>query len=99
MPRFIPLPGEYLADELEYRKISQRQFAKIIGKTPTEVNDIIKGRKSINADFAMRFSAAFGTTPELWLNLQNAYDIYQLRKLKEKKTAFAAIKKRSLVFA
>lgn len=99
MPRVVPLPWEFVQDFLDEKKLSQRKLAKIIDKTPTEINEIIKGKKRISPDFAMRFSIVFETSPELWLDLQNIYDLYQLRKLQGKKTAFAAIKKRSLALA
>lgn len=70
IPALVPMPGEFLLDFLSERKRSQRKLAGIIDKTPTEINDIIKGRKSINADFAVRFGIAFGTSAELRLNMQ-----------------------------
>lgn len=90
-PNFVAHPGEYLLAELEERKISQRQFAKFIQKTHSEVNDIILGKKNINADFAMRFSSFFGTTPELWLNLQNAYDLFVVAQTPSKENLFLEI--------
>jgi HTH-type transcriptional regulator/antitoxin HigA len=40
------------------------------------VNEIINGRKRITAETALAIGAAFGTGPEVWINLQSAYDLY-----------------------
>jgi addiction module HigA family antidote len=39
------------------------------------VNDIVRGRRDITADTALRLARYFGTTPELWMNLQSNYDL------------------------
>lgn len=78
MRPFIIHPGEFLFDELEARNRSQAFFADLIGKTRQEVNHLITGRRNINAERALRISAALGTDPEFWLNLQNTYDLKNL---------------------
>lgn len=78
MRPFIIHPGEFLLDELEARNRSQAFFADLIGKTRQEVNHLITGRRNINAERALRISAALGTDPEFWLNLQNTYDLKNL---------------------
>jgi addiction module HigA family antidote len=54
--------------------ISQNRLARAIGVPPARINDIIRGRRAITADIAARLSICFGTTPDLWLNLQARYD-------------------------
>lgn len=83
MKPFIFHPGEFLLDELEARNRSQTFFADLIWKTKQEVNHLITGRRSINAERALRISAALGTEPQFWLNLQNSYDIKTLEATKE----------------
>nr|DAQ56594.1 MAG TPA: Plasmid maintenance system antidote protein [Caudoviricetes sp.] len=83
MKPFIFHPGEFLLDELEARNRSQSFFAELIGKTRQEVNHLITGRRSVNAERALRISAALGTEPQFWLNLQNSYDIKTLETTKE----------------
>lgn len=83
MEPFIFHPGEFLLDELEARNRSQSFFADLIGKTRQEVNHLITGRRNINAERALRISAALGTEPQFWLNLQNSYDIKTLETTKE----------------
>lgn len=71
-------PGEYLHDELEARGWSQKEFAEIIGRPHTTVNQIAQGKKSITPETARDFAAALGTSPEFWLNLQTAFDLARL---------------------
>jgi HTH-type transcriptional regulator / antitoxin HigA len=72
-------PGEYLKDELEARGWTQTQFAQIIGRPIQVVNEIIKERKSITAQTAASFAAAFGTSPELWMNLETAWQLSKVQ--------------------
>ena len=68
-------PGEHLAEFIEELGISQYRLAKTIGVPPIRINAIIKRRRSITADTALRIGRALGTTPDYWLNLQRMYDI------------------------
>ena len=68
-------PGEHLAEFIEELGISQYRLAKSIGVPPIRINAIIKRRRSITADTALRVGRALGTTPDYWLNLQRMYDI------------------------
>ena len=68
-------PGEHLAEFIEELGISQYRLAKTIDVPPIRINAIIKRRRSITADTALRIGRALGTTPEYWLNLQRMYDI------------------------
>lgn len=68
-------PGEHLQEIIEELGISQYRLAKTIGVPPIRINAIIKRRRSITADTALRIGRALGTTPEFWLNLQRMYDL------------------------
>ncbi len=68
-------PGEHLAEFIEELGISQYRLAKTIGVPPIRINAIIKRRRAITADTALRVGRALGTTPDYWLNLQRMYDI------------------------
>ncbi|MXZ02221.1 MAG: HigA family addiction module antidote protein [Chloroflexi bacterium] len=68
-------PGEHLQEIIEELGISQYRLAKTIGVPPIRINAIIKRRRSITADTALRIGRALGTTPDYWLNLQRMYDI------------------------
>lgn len=71
-------PGEILKDELIEIGISACAFAKKLHVPANRVSHILKGQRGITADTAFRLSLFFGTTPELWLNLQTAYDLKKL---------------------
>ena len=75
--RIDPIPpGEILLKEfMRPCGISQNRLARDIDVNPARVNDIVHGRSSITAGIALRLAKYFGTTPELWLNLQAAHDL------------------------
>ena len=77
IPAEVFPPGEFLADELEARGWTQSEFAEIIRRPIKVVNEIIAGKKAITTDTAREFSAAFGTSPQYWMNLQTAYDLWK----------------------
>ena len=69
-------PGEILAEELEaLDNMSANQLAKHLSIPTNRVTSILNGVRSVTADTALRLAKFFGTTPEFWLNLQDAYDI------------------------
>lgn len=73
-------PGEILAEEfMKPYEISQNRLARDIGVNPARVNAIVHGRSAITAPIALRLAKYFGTTPELWLNLQTSYDLRRAR--------------------
>ncbi|MCR1838611.1 HigA family addiction module antitoxin [Pasteurella caecimuris] len=82
MSREIPLshPGEILLEEwLKPLEISQYALAKAISVPPRRINEIIKGKRAITPDTALRLAAYFGTDAQSWLNLQTHYDIEQTK--------------------
>jgi HTH-type transcriptional regulator/antitoxin HigA len=76
-------PGEILKDELESRDIKQKDFGMLTGIPQTQLNEIIKGKRSINADIALIIGKALKMDAILWLNLQSNYDL-DVAKIKEK---------------
>jgi len=69
-------PGEVLKEEfLEPLGISAYRLAKDTFLPQTRISEIIKGKRRITADTALRFSKFFGTSAKFWLGLQNDYDI------------------------
>jgi HTH-type transcriptional regulator/antitoxin HigA len=68
-------PGAFIREELLERGWTQAQFARILGRPLQAVNEILTARKRITAQTALQIAAAFGTSPELWLNLENAYQL------------------------
>jgi antitoxin HigA-1 len=69
-------PGEALQEEfLKPMAITQYRLAKDIGVPPRRINEIVKGRRAITADTALRLGRYFRMSPEFWLNLQSHYDL------------------------
>jgi len=80
-------PGEVLLEDfLIPLGISQVALAELLGIPFQRVNQIVKGRRSVTPDTALRLARLFGTTPEVWLNLQLAYDLYAAQRSPEAKT-------------
>jgi addiction module HigA family antidote len=71
-----PHPGETLKHEyLVPLGMSVNALAKELGIGAARLNEIVLGRRGVSADTALRLARYFGTTPELWLNLQAFYDL------------------------
>ena len=69
-------PGEVLKEEfLEPMKISAYRLSKETFLPQTRISEIIKGRRRITADTALRFSRYFGNSAKFWLGLQDDYDL------------------------
>ncbi|WP_026929286.1 HigA family addiction module antitoxin [Glycomyces tenuis] len=69
-------PGEILLEEfLEPLGISQYKLAHAIGVPVPRINAIVRGKRSITADTALRLARYFGTSDRFWLNLQDHYDL------------------------
>lgn len=77
MPNRMPPvhPGEILAQELAELGLSANAFARALAVPANRVTAILKGSRRVTADTALRLSCYFGTSPELWLNLQQSYDL------------------------
>ena len=74
-------PGEVLKEEfLKPMNISAYRLAKSTKIPQTRISQIIKKRRSITVDTALRLSKFFGVTPQFWLGLQNDYDLEEQRK-------------------
>lgn len=73
-------PGEVLLEDfLKPLGISQYRLAKEMNVYPRKINEIVHGKRSITADTALRLSRYFGTSAELWMNLQALYDLEKTR--------------------
>lgn len=75
-------PGDFLRDELAERGWAEGEFAEIIGRPVQAVSEILNGKKEITPETAVEIGAALGTSAELWLNLQAAYRLHQVRTSK-----------------
>lgn len=73
-------PGEQIAVELEELGMSASQLARELDIPANRVTEILRGRRGITADTALRLARWLGTSPEFWMNLQQ---IYELRRAQE----------------
>ncbi len=77
-------PGEILLEEfLKPLRMTQVAFARHIGVPLQRINEIIRGKRGVTPATAWLFSQALGTTPELWLNLQQNHDLEKNRPVKK----------------
>jgi antitoxin HigA-1 len=69
-------PGDILRhDFMEPLNLSAYKLAKELGVSIPTVNEIARGRRAVTAEMALRLSRYFGTTAQLWQNLQSQYDL------------------------
>ena len=68
-------PGELLRDELSEIGVSLNELARALPVPMNRISAIVNGKRAITVDTAMRLARYFRTSPQYWLNLQNAYDL------------------------
>ena len=69
-------PGEILREEyMAPLGISANGLARALGVTPARINEIVRQKRGITGDTALRLARYFGTDAQSWLNLQIAYDL------------------------
>ena len=73
-PKYVTHPGEVIMDEIEYMQITQKEFAERIGVSCSQVNQILKGKRPVNTEFALLTEAATGIPADLLLRMQTRYD-------------------------
>jgi len=74
-------PGEILLEEfLKPLGIAQATLARKLGIPIQRVNTIVTGKRGITAETALLFAEFFKTTPQLWMNLQNACDLWDAQR-------------------
>ena len=77
-------PGEILKSEfLDEFGLTQVELAKALNTTFRTINEIINKKRSLSPEMALKLSKYFGTSVELWLNLQNQFDIYTVMEKKK----------------
>jgi addiction module HigA family antidote len=71
-----PHPGETIKEDyLVPLGMSVNRLAKALGVGAARLNEIVRGKRGITADTALRLARYFGTSAEFWLNLQSLYDL------------------------
>ena len=81
-------PGQFLVDEfMQPHGLSANALANALHVPANRITSILKGHRAVTADTALRLGRYFGTTPELWLNLQKDYELRAARTTSEDEIA------------
>ena len=76
-----PHPGELVKHEcLEPLGLTITEGAKRLGITRQTLSDLVNCKSGVSPEMALRLSQAFGSSPETWLGMQTAYDLWQVRQ-------------------
>ena len=76
-----PHPGEFITEiYLEPNGISGRELAEKLGVAPSTLSRVLKGSRRVSPEMALRLSIALGRSPESWLTIQDAYDLWIARR-------------------
>jgi antitoxin HigA-1 len=76
-----PHPGEFIADiYLEPNGISGRELAAKLDVAPSTLSRVLKGTSRVTPEMALRLSRALGRSPESWLAMQDAHDLWIARQ-------------------
>ncbi len=96
MTRLDPVhPGEVLKhDFMDPFGLSATGLAKAIGVTPARIAEIVRGRRGITAETALRLARYFGTDARSWMNLQDRYELMLAER--NEASALRAIRPREL---
>jgi addiction module HigA family antidote len=74
MARLLIHPAEHLADELKALGMSANELAKELGVPTNRITAVIRGKRGISGDTALRLGWWFGMGPDIWMNLQKNYE-------------------------
>lgn len=91
IPAFATHPGTILADEMEANEYNQIDLAKLIDIKRSQLNEIIKGKRNINADLALLLEKALGIDADFWMEAQKNYDLDKARIEAKNKEQLEAI--------
>lgn len=76
-----PHPGEFITDiYLEPNGVSGRQLAEKLDVAPSTLSRVLKGSSRVTPEMALRLSKAIGRSPESWLAMQDAHDLWVARQ-------------------
>jgi len=73
--RILTHPGDILREELKVRGLSANQFALDLAVPSGRIVEILNRKRGVSADTALRLSRYFGTSAQVWMNIQAQYDL------------------------
>ena len=68
-------PGEMIKDELQERKMTQKQLEELTGIKQSVISETINGKRSLSLNFAIALENVFGIPADVWMNMQTKYDL------------------------
>ncbi|EJJ0548964.1 HigA family addiction module antitoxin [Cronobacter sakazakii] len=75
-----PHPGRLVQESMEALGLSARALAKALDVAPSTVQRLLVGKSDVSPEMALRLSAVLGSSPHVWLGMQNEYDLFQARQ-------------------
>ena len=81
-PFYLTHPGEVIKDELEFRGISQRRLAIEIGVSVSQINEVLNGKRALNAELALLIGQALDLDAAPLLSLQMKYNLLSAKRNK-----------------
>jgi antitoxin HigA-1 len=78
-------PGEVLREHIG--KMPVNKLAAHLGVSRVTLSRLLNGNSGVSAEMALKLSEALGTSPELWLNMQTQFDLWQVSRRKRKRVA------------
>ena len=75
-----PHPGELIKETMETLNLSARALAKALDVAPSTVQRLISGKSDISPEMAIRLSIVIGSSEQVWMGMQDAYDLWQARQ-------------------
>jgi addiction module HigA family antidote len=75
-----PHPGEIVADVMESLNIGIRELARALNVAPSTIQRLVSGQTSMTPEMAVKLAAVIGSTPEMWLRIQNDYSLERAEK-------------------
>jgi HTH-type transcriptional regulator / antitoxin HigA len=82
-PARLVIPGDIIRRELEARGWQQKDLAEIMGRPEQTISEIVNGKKQITPETARELACAFGTSAELWMNLETTYRLQLAERQRE----------------
>ena len=78
-PARVPAPGRIARREMEARGRTEKDLAHIMDRPEQAISQIVRGSKRVTPEMALELASAFGTSVDLWLNLEAAYRLHRAR--------------------
>ncbi|MCW7024337.1 HigA family addiction module antitoxin [Escherichia coli] len=76
----LPRPGDIIQESLDELNVSLREFARAMEIAPSTASRLLTGKAALTPEMAIKLSVVIGSSPQMWLNLQNAWSLAEAEK-------------------